>query len=452
MNKNDQNLPGTTGAHPQWFAENFQLFERALNGEKSSPTHVLRRKGFERFSATGLPTPKTEEWKYTDVQSLSKTSFERMDAPRGDAPTVEISAGLSPHVTLCNGFCIGKITPVKGLTIVSLRDALHGKAGAEVQKLLETKMGANADVEELPLAALNSAFLDDGVVVFAPKSSTVKEPVVISHIVDRDAAGKVCHPRYFFVAEEGAHVTIVDFFGTAEGVKGSYLANPVVECIVADGAQLDHYRLQAESESAYHLGVLSASLGDRAQFRTHFFSFGGRLARNEISMRFDGEHGEGTLNGLTVLNADQHVDNHTLLDHAKPNCLSHELFKGIYADKSHGVFNGTIIVRPDAQKTNAIQSNQSLLLSDEAQIDAKPQLKIWADDVKCTHGATVGQLDQDALFYIRSRGVSEKDAKNMLIHAFAAELTTEIKCEPVREWVDARLASKLDERMLKAAK
>jgi Fe-S cluster assembly protein SufD len=435
-----------------WCLLNFQQFERCLNGHASAPIHKLRKEAFENFTRMGFPTPKQEDWKYTNVAEVERSGFTLAERPSEMPDARKLAArpyaGGEIEITIVNGFYMPDSAPCKlpkGLEIRPLAELLDSSSAEPAMRAyLESHLARYADFKNHPFVAMNTAFMQDGVVLIARKGAVITQPVHLKHLVSSSECGIAVYPRTLIVVEESAQITVVESYTGPNDCK--YLTNPVSEMVVGENAVLDHYRLEQEGNQSFHIASMQVQEARNANFRTHTFSFGGKLVRHDISLSLNGEGIESTLNGLTVLDGEQHVDNHTTLDHRKPNCLSHELFKGIYADRSAGVFNGTIIVQKDAQKTNAIQSNQSLLLSADATIDAKPQLKIWADDVKCTHGATVGQLDDDALFYIRSRGVPKESARNMLIHAFASDVIKEVKLPDLRDYLEDVLSVKLDNR------
>jgi Fe-S cluster assembly protein SufD len=302
-------------------------------------------------------------------------------------------------------------------------------------------LGRLARIESQAFTALNTAFLRDGAVVEVPSGVVVDTPIHLLFVTKSSAEPVLSQPRVLVVAGANSQVRVVE--SHAGDGETPYLNNTVTEISVDDHAVVDHYTLVREAETAFRVGSLHATLGRASNFSSHTVTLGGAIVRNEASVVLAGEGGECTLNGLYLANGRQLVDNQTTIDHAQPHCDSHELYKGILNGRSRAVFNGKIIVRLDAQKTDAKQSNKTLLLSEDAQITTKPQLQIFADDVKCTHGATVGQLDQDALFYLRSRGLSRDQARQLLTHAFAADLLGHIKVEAIRSQLDALLLERL---------
>ena len=296
-------------------------------------------------------------------------------------------------------------------------------------------LGQIASDKHNPFTALNTCFLSDGGYLVVPDGMVVERPIVIFYLSNAGNNPSVSHPRSLIVIGKNARATVVErYIG-----EGTYFTNAVTEISLAEGAILDHVKVQDESATAYHIANTQIVLAAKSNFTSHFLSLGGSLVRNEVRVRFDGEHAEATVNGLYLANRTQHIDNFTVIDHAKPNCASHELYKGILGDRAHGVFNGKILVRKDAQKTDAKQTNKVLLLSDDATINTKPQLEIFADDVKCTHGATIGQLDANKLFYLQSRGIPLDAARRLLTFAFANDVVNRLKIESLREELEARI-------------
>jgi Fe-S cluster assembly protein SufD len=323
-----------------------------------------------------------------------------------------------------------------GLQLISLATALQSDPGTLVSYLARY-----ASHDEHAFAALNTAFIEDGAFIFIPKDVVVGLPIHLLFISTSGGKPTVSHPRNLIVAEANSQVSIVEsYFGLNDG---TYFTNAVTEIVVNDNAIVDHYKLQRESMHAFHFSTLQVQQSRSSSFSTHSIALGGALVRNDVNTVLNGEGAEATLDGLYVVSGQQHVDNHTRIEHAKPHCSSRELYKGILDQKARAVFNGRIIVRPDAQKTDSKQTNKNLLLSEEALANTNPQLEIYADDVKCTHGATIGQLSTDALFYLRTRGIGLETARNLLTYAFANEITNRIKIEPLRAELEMLLFSRL---------
>src|SRR5262249_49623200 len=339
--------------------------------------------------------------------------------------------------TACRPVCLSGAPPrPEGFLVMGLPEARETPP-----ELVEPHLGRLADFHDHPFVALNTAFWGDGAFVYVPPGVVVEGPIQLSQVVSAFHQGGpyLWYRRALVVLGRGSQATVVETYG-GPGIQ--YATNAVVEVVLAEGARLDHYKVQEESPRAFHLACTQAVLARDASFSTHYLGFGGAWVRHEAHVVFTGENGEATVNGLYLARGTQHMDNHTVIDHAKPHCASHELYKGVLDGKAKGVFNGKIFVRKDAQKTDAKQTNQALLLSDDATINTKPQLEIFADDVKCTHGATVGQLDAEQLFYLRARGVGEEQARALLTFAFANDIISRIRVDDLRDRLEhALLAS-----------
>jgi Fe-S cluster assembly protein SufD len=305
---------------------------------------------------------------------------------------------------------------------------------------VEPRLSKLADYEKSTFTAWNTAFLDDGAFVNIPRGAVLTDPIHLVFLSEAPGAATVSHPRTLILAGPDSQATVVE---TYIGDANVYFTNAVTEIVLAEGAVLEHYKVQKEGLSGFHVQTLQVRQERASNFTSHNLALGAALARTDLNVLFAGEGGECTLNGLFAGAGSQHLDNHTLIDHATPHCMSRELYKGILGGKSRGVFHGKIIVRPDAQKTDAMQTNKNLLLSKEALVNSTPALEIRADDVKCRHGSTIGQLDQGALFYLRSRGIGEEDARALLTYAFAADVASRIKVPSIREGVEAFLGLRL---------
>jgi len=410
----------------------------------------LRANAFAQLDDLGLPTTKHEDWKYTNLQSVARTAFTPVVAGTALPALASVQQHFLPgtsstRLTFVDGRFASELSQLpaaaKGISISAL-SAVSG----ELENIAGNSIAKLAGIDEQPLHALNTAFFQDGAIIHAAAGATAEQPIHLLFISTGNQRAALIPVRNLIVAEEGSRLEVIETYSGPDGAE--YLSSSVTEVFVGPRANVDHTKVQREGDAAHHFGSLAVEQGDASRFASHAFSFGGKLVRNEIAPILNGEQIESFLNGLTVIGDAQHVDNTTVIDHAKPNCFSRELYKGIYADQSSGVFSGTIIVREDAQKTNAIQSNKTLLLSPDATIDTRPQLKIYADDVKCTHGATVGQLDDDALFYLRSRGISRNDARNMLIHAFAGDIIQYVPSDAVRTLLEAALLARLNESVM----
>ena len=435
----------TTLAPADAYADAFEAVRRTA----PAPDAVieLRRRAFERFTALGMPTTRLEAWRFTNVAPIANTTFalaapaEREAARADAAPHALPGAGL----TFINGRHVAPASDVAGLPagveVVSLADALASDAG-DTRAAVEAHLASGAGIENEAFTALNTALLHDGAVVRVPANTVVEQPIQLLFVTSPPAGGEpvMTHPRVLIVVGENAQVSVVESYG---GGESPYLTNTVTEVIAGPSAVVDHYKLVRESLSAYHIGSMHLRLDRAANFSSHAVTLGGAIVRNDAQARLDGEGVECTLNGLYLANGRRLVDNHTTIRHAKPHCSSHELYKGILDGQARAVFNGKIIVAIDAQKTDAKQTNKALLLSEDAQINTKPELEIFADDVKCTHGATVGQLDEDALFYLRARGLGLEHARSVLVHAFAGDVLNRIAIAPLREQLDELLLAQL---------
>ena len=412
-----------------------------------------RAAALRHFTTLGFPTTRHEEWRFTSVAPIAERAFAMDHAP---APAVSASdvdplrLPITPSVELVfvNGRYVAELSRSGALPgqsrAESLSSALH--AGHDVAPRLASPVWA----ERHPFVALNMAFLDDGAWIEVPTGTVIEQPIHLVFLARTDSADGplMSHPRVLITVGTNSQASVVETYAGAD--ESRYFTNTVTDIEIAENAVLDHYKLQYESAAAFHVGATHVRAQRSATYRSHSISLGGSLVRNDVIAVLGGEGVECTLNGLYTADAQRLVDNHTTIDHAQPHCASREIYKGILAEHARGVFNGKIIVRPDAQKTDAKQTNRALLLSEDAQINTKPQLEIFAKDVKCTHGAAVGQLDDEALFYLRSRGLGDAVARRMLIHAFAADVLNHLPIEPVRVRIEQRLQEQLA-RVLPAA-
>jgi Fe-S cluster assembly protein SufD len=399
----------------------FERMERELAASGTPALHRLRKAAMARFMELGFPGPRDEEWRFTPLSFLTQIPFE--PGPP-DGKKLLTSVAFAPGQTL-----------PPGVIACGLVEALEKHAN-----LVEKHLARHADWKWQPFTALNTAFLRDGVFVYVPAGVSVSEPIILEFNALPCDANRLWHRRGLVLVEENSKITLVERYVRATaGSEKTYFTNAVTEIVVGPGAHVDHYKVQREGERAFHMATMQVQIGRAANFSSHAVTQGGQWVRNEINAVFDGEGGECTLNGLYQAGGEQLIDNHTFIDHAYPHCASHELYKGILDGKARGVFNGKIYVRQDAQKTDAKQTNQTLLLSEDATINTKPQLEIYADDVKCTHGATVGQLDAEAIFYLRSRGIGSDEARSLLTYAFANDIVSRIKVAKVREELERSL-------------
>lgn len=403
----------------------------------------LRLKAMESFSKQGIPGRKSEEYKYVNVEQMLKSEFAFSGTRALISEQVEKCNFLPGAVVVVieNGvFVEGAAKPgefQKGLSCVSIAEAAKRKLPAFTEYY-----SSSVDTDLDPFAALNTAMSKDGVFIHLTKEVMLEKPIHIIHI-SSSSSDTFIQSRNLIVIERGSQATIVESYVSVDS-KAKTFNNALTEIIVEEAAVVDHYKIQDENEFGYLLSTTNAVQKKQSVFSTHTFTLSGSLVRNNLTMVLDGEHIESHLNGLYLTNGNQVVDNHTLVDHQKPNCNSNELYKGIIEDKSSATFNGKIYVRKDAQKTNAFQSNKNILLSDDGTINTKPQLEIYADDVKCSHGTSTGKLDEDKIFYLRARGLSEATAKKLLMHAFASEVVDTIKLEALREYVEVKISKRFE--------
>lgn len=430
-----------------WYLSNFDFFESKLNGRGAIPFHETRRAAISRFSALGFPTPRNEEWKYTNVAPLLRHKFKLAQEPVHLTKTALaefVFAGLPQNLLVfVNGRFAKELShvesPAKGLVLESLANVLQ-----RGDDLTNKYLGRYANFENEAFIALNTAFADDGAFIRVPRKTVLDEPIHLLNISDSSKMSFLAHPRHLILIGEGSQVQIIESYHHL--ANQAYFNNIVTEMVVEESAIVDHVRIQNESRQAYHVAAREVYQATGSVYSSISIDLGGALVRNNFNLRLQAENCEGNLFGFYMAAGQQLVDNHTLIDHAKPHCNSKEHYKGILDDKAHGVFNGKVMVRPDAQKTNAYQSNQCLLLNNEAVVNAKPQLEIFADDVKCSHGAAIGQLDEDAAFYLRSRGIGEEEANSMLRYAYASEVLDHIKIAPVRERLDKMVNAGFNEK------
>jgi Fe-S cluster assembly protein SufD len=403
----------------------------------------------ESFAELGFPSTHDEDWKYTNVAPLVSVPF----APARVKLTEEVQRRIErlpladlgcSRLTFFNGRFVPELSKLRevpaGLKAGSLASAFKNHGA-----LLERHLARYAEVRTHPFVALNTAFFEDGAFVEIPKGAVLQKPLHILQVSLGGGRTTVSHPRNLILVGSTGQATIIEtFFSLAEEAT---FTNTVTEIVAGDGALVDYYKVQQESDAALHYARVQLQQERTSTVATHSIQLGSALTREEVQTVLAGEGAESLLLGLYVISGQQHVDNHTTIDHARPHCSSREVYKGVLEGKSQGVFNGKIIVRPDAQKTDSKQSNKNLLLSEDAIINTKPQLEIFADDVKCTHGATVGQIDPEAVFYLRSRGIAADEAKSLLTYAFANDLMERIKFQPLRERLAERLFARLASRI-----
>ncbi len=409
-----------------WLAE-FSARSAQLAGADLPWLAAMRQRAIDRFAAEGWPTTRKEDWRHTSLAPLEQASFDFQPQPVDAAALVnELKAGEDAHwLVFVDGRHVPELSTVgslpAGARVESLGQALEGNAD-----LVQQAFGSETDGNST--AALNLALAGDGACIYLPRGTMLEKPVHVVFVASGDRIA--AFPRNLYVAEAGAHGTVVEHYVGRAG--NASFTNTVSRVQVAADARLSHVRLQQETNEAFHLADVEAEQEGKSYFASHSISLGARLARHDIATRFDGQRAESLLNGIYFADGQRHVDHHTEIGHAQPNCVSNEHYRGILADRGRGVFRGRILVSPGADGTDAIQRNDSLLLSKLARTDSRPELEIYAEDVRCTHGATVGQLSDESLFYLMARGLDRTHARNVLIFAFVMEGLARIENEAVR--------------------
>ena len=426
------------------YTSHFEQFERNLNGESQSALHALRKQAIVKFAGMGFPTTHDEEWRFTSVLPIARTAFvpvlnyANYGLTQADIDKFTFGGLQCTRLVFINGHVSDEFSShqvQKRVTVMGLKAAIT--SGHEI---VTRHLAKYVKMDENAFTALSTAFIRDGAFVHVDKNVEVENPIHLLFVSTGNREVAVS-PRNLIVAEEGSKVSIVESYVSL--ASAPYLTNTVTEFVVGENANIEHDKLQDESIDGFHVGTIHFHQSRSSRVVSNAINLGAAIARNNITAVLNDEDVETTLNGLSLAIGTQHVDNHTTIDHAKPHCASHELYKSILDGKSKGVFNGKIVVRKDAQKTDAKQTNKTLLLSDDATIDTKPQLEIFADDVKCTHGATVGHLDDEQKFYLRSRGIGEEEANDMLTFAFASDLINRVHVDALRERLDAMIHARL---------
>jgi Fe-S cluster assembly protein SufD len=417
-------------------------FERiSASGGAAAPdwARSMRLSAITRFETLGFPTTKNEDWHFTSVAPIAEREFDLLAPPKHGVKAAQLAPftfGAADWHTLVfvNGRYDAGLSRAAGLpdgvTLVPLKEAYE-----TLPLLVEQYLGKVATFEGETFTALNTAFLDDGAVVHVGKEVEVARPIHLLYVSDASASTGTSQPHNLIVLDQFAKATVIETYAGLD--DGAYFTNVVTEAVVGDGATLTHLKLQRESANAYHVGTVDVRQARDSHLFSFSFATGAALSRTNVYTELRGEACGATLNGLYLGDGEQHIDHQTRIEHVAPNCYSREHYKGILDGSAHGVFNGKVYVHPAAQKTDGKQTNNTLLLSEKAQIDTKPQLEIFADDVKCTHGATVGRLDETALFYLKSRGIAARTARQLLTYAFAADVLETIELTEVREGLEA---------------
>ncbi|MPZ14031.1 MAG: Fe-S cluster assembly protein SufD [Chloroflexi bacterium] len=433
------------------FLSAYEALQRNVLPPEPAWLRETRQRALTRFEDLHFPTTRDEDWKYTSVAPIVETPFQPIldgapDLPEADAARLTRVRALAPdargwtQLVIVDGRVAPNLSslPVRrdGLVVAGLSEAVQTQEAA-----VESHLARYARYETNAFTAINTALIRDGAVVYVPDGYIVEEPIHVVFIATSREAPTVVHPRTLVITGTGSQAVVIETYVSAQDAH--VFSNAVTELVLGDGSVLSHYRLMLEGPSAYHVATTQVHQACDSAYTSYSIAMGARLARNDLNVLLDGEGADCTLNGLYVATGTQHVDHHTSIDHAVPHGTSRQLYKGVLDGRGRAVFNGMIRVRPGAQKSDAHQINRNLLLSEQAIVDTKPQLEILADDVRCTHGAAIGQLDDDMLFYARSRGMGEQTARGLLTYGFAAELIERIAIQTLRERLAQLLMSAL---------
>lgn len=418
------------------------VFRESLAREENDWLREMREKAFEFFSENGFPDVRNEEWKYTNIAPLAKENFSvtaNKNLTREQIEPFVFDESKKSVLVFTNGKFDKNLSNFEALnaaTILSFEEAATDEKYAAIFK---AKLGSLVDSEKNAFTALNAAFIGEGALISIPKNAKIESPIQILFLSDE---GVISFPRILIIAENFAEATFIETYNRSEETK--YLTNAVVEISIADEAKIKHYRVQRESHEAFHISNTAAEVARGSVYDTTAINLGAKLSRHDVALKFNAEGGEAFIDGLYFLGGFQHHDTHSIISHNVPNCTSHQTYKGILNDKSRGVFNGKVFVAVGASGTDGYQSNKNLLLSNDARVDTKPQLEIFNDDVKCSHGATVGQLEEEELFYLLSRGISDNLARNLLTYGFAEEIINKIKIESIKKQLDEAVLNRLN--------
>jgi Fe-S cluster assembly protein SufD len=425
----------------QQFKERFEQQQPSREGSVLEP---LRRNAFDAFNTMGIPTVRHEEWKYTRISSVFNKSFDLDQTPAVSAEDIR-SLRLPGHdrvneLIFINGLFSFPLSTIRSKELLVL--PLEEASVNEYADIVSKHLGHSNHYLKDGIHALNTAFVQGGVFIQAMKGQLTEHPIYIYNITDARAGNIFSQPRSLLHVDERAQLKIVETYATL-GQHESFTSQ-VMEIVVEKDAMLEYYKIQNDAAHASQVSTTHIRQVGKSHTHTVTISLNGGIVRNNLNVVLEAAHSEAHLYGLYLQGGQSHVDNHTVVDNVQPHCQSNELYKGIMDDTSTGVFNGKIFVRQQAQKTNAYQSNKNVLLSDNASVNAKPQLEIFADDVKCSHGCTVGRLDEEGLFYLQSRGITEKSARALLLHAFAVDILEKIKLPSIRTYVDRLIAERLE--------
>ncbi len=414
------------------------------NVDIDNPVHDVRVEAMKNFEIKGFPSKKEEAWKYTSLNALQKTDFSIFPKQVNTLEYKDVKKYFiheidTYKIVFIDGVYSSNLseTTHDGVDICLMSSALNKPMYKQIIDVYFNKIASKDE----SLTSLNTAFSKEGAYIYIPKNKMPKKPIEILHFATGNEASIMLQPRNLIVVEENAEVQIMERHQSL--TTNEVLTNSVTEIFAAKNAIVDYYKIQNDAATASLIDNTYINQKDKSVVKVHTFSFGGKLTRNNLNFYQNGEYIDSTMKGVTILGEKQHVDHHTLVHHIEPNCESHQDYKGIYDESSTGVFNGKIIVEKLAQKTNAFQQNNNILVSDKASINTKPQLEIFADDVKCSHGCTIGQLDEDALFYLQSRGIPKKEAKALLMYAFANNVLASVRIPELKTRINKLIANKL---------
>ena len=430
------------------YIEAFSGFEKTAPGMNIDWLKSIRHDAIGKFNELGFPTPQDEDWRFTNVGPIAKSSFEILENGHDkvsieDIKPYQFKVENSVELVFINGRYSDQLSKTatlpEGVVVTSLAHAIESH-----EDILKDNLAKYADFSEEAFTALNTAFMEDGGFVYVPKGKVIEQPVHFLYISTTGDNPSITNPRNLIVVEDNCQANIIEHYVSTD--ENVYLSNVVTEMVVGENSTVGHYLIELESKKAFNISTLRVQQARSSNIRSHSVLLGGSLVRNNVHPVLAGEGCDSLINGLFMSSHRQHMDNYMKVEHASPHCDSRQLYNGVLDGRSRGVFHGRIIVHEDAQKTDAKQTNRNLLLSDSAQIDTKPQLEIYADDVKCTHGATIGQIDENALFYLRSRGISESAAKDIIMHAFTNETLESMTLEPVKEYCTKLVTKWFDQR------
>ena len=431
------------------YLESFGERRNALPGRDRRWLQQVREAAIARFGDLGFPGPGNEDWKYTRLTSLRKHAFRPAAGDTGDIETRTIAerTGGVPTAQCRLVFVDGRLSPAastshdggEGLSVISMREALQHSPG-----VLEAHLGRCANRDDFAFAALNTAFIEDGAFIHVKRRASIQHPIHLLFVSTGRRPDVVTHPRVLIVAEVASRACVVEHhLGIGNGAR--CFNNAVSEVVLQAGACIEHYKAQMENDQTFHIASLEVRQAHESHFTSHVTSLGGRLVRHDVNVRLEAPHARCDLHGLYLAGGRQHMDFHTRVDHIEPHCTSTEVYKGVLGGRAHGVFNGRVFVHAGARKSDARQTNNNLLLSPHAEVDTKPQLEIHADDVKCAHGATVGQLDESMVFYLRTRGIDERSARALLTFGFLQEMLECVEIAGLRESLTRELVRRLPE-------